>query len=108
MNDEFFIKQDDRRPSIRATLKDNEGPIDLSSATDVKFRMSRWGSNKVNLVACTIEDAVSGIVRYDWAAGDTDTPGDFQGEFRINWGSSVYQTVPSNDWVTVHVEENAS
>lgn len=95
----FEVKKGDTFPYIATTLSDNAGPIDLTNATSVHFRMSEPGTGNlmVNGV-CIIEDQSNplnwGKVRYEWVDGDTDIVGNYNVEWRITWnfGSPARQT----------------
>jgi len=100
------ITEGDRRPSIRAQLYSSSGPLDLTAATGVKFQMGRNGVTKVD-AAAVIENAASGVVRYDWAANDTSIPGDFLAQFEVTWGTGITSKVPNNGWLRVVVQEAA-
>ena len=69
---------------IRMLLEDpNTGdPINLSTSS-FQFRMisKSTGAVKVNNATAIIEDADNGAVRYDWAAADVDTAGEYWGWF---------------------------
>lgn len=96
---DFTLKSFDRLPSIQATLS-----ADLTTAVDVKFIMRpvAGGTVKVNSPAVIVTPA-SGVVRYDWAAGDTDTPGDYLAEWEVHWPGPKTQTFPTLTFHTISV-----
>lgn len=105
---DYTIKAHDRLPSIAATLSASGAPLNLTGAT-VKFIMrakpagnGATPSAKVNAAAVVV-DAANGLVRYDWLAVDTDTPGSFQAEWQITWSDGKKQTVPTLTYHTVDV-----
>jgi hypothetical protein len=97
---DFTIKANDRLPSIQATLS-----ADLTTATSVNFIMKSTGPGgaiKVNAVA-TIVTPASGVVRYDWIAADTATPGSYQAEWQVTWTGGKKQTFPTLTYHSIDV-----
>jgi len=88
---EIWIVQGDRRPSVEATLT-NCGDLTGASAKFIMIKPD--GTVKVN-AAAVISDAANKKVRYDWASGDTDTEGDYYGEFEITYSDAKKQTFPA-------------
>jgi hypothetical protein len=102
---DFSLKAHDRLPPIKAVLSGGGAdPLDLTDATTVTFimRNKTGGAPKVNAPA-VVEDALGGTVRYDWAAGDTDTAGSYQAEWQITWNDGKKQTAPTLSYHTVDV-----
>lgn len=94
---DFTIKSDDQLPEIQAVLKDdNDSIVNLSGAT-VRFIMTSKtdGSVKVDKPA-TVVTAAAGLVKYSWAATDTDTPGKYNGEFEVEFGDGRLETFPND------------
>lgn len=99
----FEIKAHDRRPHYRVQLTANGAPIDLTGASSVSFQMyTSAGTVKVAKTAATIVDGPTGVVEYAWAAGDTDTPGTYNAEFEVLWGTEP-QTFPSSGYFTITI-----
>lgn len=93
----FWIKQNDTGPPLQVTLKDGDGSaVDVTGAT-VAFSMSGAGIVKVDEQSVTLTTAASGIVTYSWQAGDTDTPGTYEGEFEVTFGGGQIQTYPNSE-----------
>ena len=104
---DFTIKQSDRLPSLVATLEDADGAaVNLSSGvTSVTFslRLRRNRQVVVTNAAAVIVTAATGIVRYDWADGDTAEAGQYEGEFSVNYTSGLTLSFPNGDWIDVLV-----
>lgn len=104
---DFEIKAHDRLPSIRAQLmtETDEVPVDLTAASSVRFIMTTavGASSKVSAVAVVESPPSAGIVRYDWIAADTDTPGKYLGEWEVTWVGGKKQTFPTGSYHTIEV-----
>ena len=100
---DFTIKQGDTLPLLQATLTDENGdPMDLTDATDLKFRYRRKGSSTVVERDATIVTAASGIVRYAWQAADTATAGPMYAEWQVYYGTDIL-THPNTGFIDIEV-----
>lgn len=99
----FYVKQNDTSPAMLATLQDAEGnAVNLTGAT-VRFHMRSVGGNPVVDAAATIVTPLSGIVRYNWVAADTDTAGTYQAEFEVTYADASIETFPNDGYIVVQI-----
>ena len=83
----FYIKQNDTRPELDVFLRDDKDrTINVTGAT-VKFNMLNASDNtvKVNLGSVTTVSSTAGRVKYSFSSADTDTSGNFDGEFQVTF-----------------------
>ncbi|HEX7050014.1 MAG TPA: BppU family phage baseplate upper protein [Longimicrobiales bacterium] len=99
---EFWVKRNDVGGTISTTLSDATGPVDLTGAT-VAFHLGRAGQPALVSAAATVTNAAGGVVSYTWAAGDTDTEGDWQAEWEVTFPSGEVRTFPNDGYDTVHI-----
>jgi hypothetical protein len=103
------IKAYDRKPSIQTTLGfAGSATVPVLAGATVNFIMRKKGTTgipKVNSPA-TVVDAATAVIRYDWKAGDTDTPGDYEAEWEVVGADGLTQTFPTDayDLVTVYAD----
>lgn len=95
---DFTIKRGDTWSPIEAILKDQSGPIDLTTASKVKMLL-KSGSTLIMTGPVTIAPNQStnetGKVTYEWEEGDTATIGTYNCEFEIEWESGKIESVPN-------------
>lgn len=103
----FNIKQNDTLPVITATLFDVNGSIVNLDGATVSFKMRQAGSTtaKVNASAA-VADAAKGKVTYSWSASDTDTVGEFEGEFQVTYSGGGIQTFPNNKYIEIEITDD--
>lgn len=94
----FKIKSGNTRPSVRARLTDASGAAVNLTGAQIRFRMANLKGETVVDAAAAIEgDPLLGIVRYDWTAGDTATPGTYKAEWVVTFTGGVVQTYPRGE-----------
>jgi hypothetical protein len=102
--EEFDIKRGDTGPSIRYSLL--PATITIAGAT-VRFQMRAIGSGQTLIDAvATIITPSPPVVQYDWQAGDTDTAGIYQAEWRVEYADSSVETFPNRGFVQVNVNDD--
>lgn len=108
---DFTLKANDLLPSLQGVTASKGAPVDLSGATSVRFIMRAAdsafapvaGAPKVNATAVAVAPATSGVLRYDWAVGDTATPGNYVGEFQVTFPGTKPQTFPTTSYITIQI-----
>lgn len=110
--DGFVIKRHARRPYLRLQVtsvdsEGNESEFDFTGAVGATFLMYDAGNVQKVSAAGTIESPeTSGVLRYAWQAGDTDTAGEFRAEFDVDYGGGETLTVPVNGHLMVRIYED--
>jgi hypothetical protein len=99
------MKRNDLLPEIQGVCEDANGPVDLTTASSVKFLMGLPGvtTNKVS-AAATFVDRPNGVVKYSWVSGDTDTAGEYEGEFEVMWPGTKPETFPNRGKIKIVIE----
>lgn len=90
---DFYIKEGDTSPSLRAQLReDDETPVDCTGAI-VQFQMNLAGSETHTVDSrATIDTPEDGIVTYDWHTGDTTDAGYYNATFGVDYDGAVEVT----------------
>jgi hypothetical protein len=99
----FAIKQHNRLPSLRLSVT---GVGDLTGGA-VRFHMRRADGGPVVVDAAAVLESVgddddSAVLRYDWAVGDTLTPGLYDAEFEVTVAAKVI-SCPNDGYIAVTV-----
>jgi hypothetical protein len=109
---DFYIKQGDTSPALEAVLVDEDGdPVDLTGST-CRFRMMQYGRDELAIDnGVELIDPEAGEVAYQWTAADTETPGDFRGEFAVDHDGETGdsfdadETFPNVEYLSIKIEE---
>lgn len=101
MPDTFNMKRGDTVPSIRRQLMGGDGiPVDLTGAV-VRFSMKDYRGIKIMREECEIIDASTGVVQYNWQAGDTSVDGKYCAEFEVTYDNDGVETFPNFEFINV-------
>lgn len=106
----YYIKRRDTCPPLDYQALHGTTPVDITGATTILFKMRstvNTGSTKVNGSA-SILDGPNGLMRYQWISTDTDTAGDYLGEFEVTYANGCVETFPTTsdaaaEYLRVHV-----
>ena len=107
-NPTFFIKRNDDNPSLDVALQDDKGrPVNVTGATTV-FHMRNAADDTVKVSGGTTStlNATRGEVRYSWSTSDTDTAGNFEGEFQVTFSGGGVQTFPNDGYIDIIIFED--
>lgn len=100
---DLTIKRGDTWPPVDASLSDQNGPINLTTATEVRMLLkTKSGSTSYSRV-CEITGPLAGWVRYAWTSGDASTgptsvANTFNAEWEIEWADGTITTVPNEGY----------
>ena len=104
------MKRHDTGEPVRIKIiSDNTGdPVDLSGAA-ARFMLYQTDDDglQVELVneLATIElPATEGVLRYDWATGDTDITGQHRGSFEVVFAAGNKETYPRKGYLEINIE----
>lgn len=107
----FTIKKGDLAPPIQVTLTDSKGQkLNLTGNLGITFQMklrehldNPQVPRKVDAAGAVVGPATDGVVEYDWVGADTDTVGEYVGEFVVIQSDGKPRTVPSPSYITIRV-----
>jgi hypothetical protein len=54
----------------------------------------------------TVTDPENGAIQYDWASGDTDTPGTYYAEFQVTYTDGSVESFPNTENLIVTIIRN--
>ena len=106
----FYIKQNDTRPELDVFLRDDKDrTINVTGAT-VMFNMRNASDNivKVNAGSVTTVSSTSGRVKYSFSTADTDTAGNFDGEFQVTFVGGQVETFPNDGYIKVIITDDVA
>lgn len=94
------FKKGDLEPTFIATLYKEDGvtPIDLTSASSVKFIAVPVGGGTTINRAMSFVSRAAGTVSWAPTAGDTGTVGAYNFEIQVTWSTGRWQTIPNDSF----------
>ena len=106
------LKQGDLGPSVRIHVtNDSDGNAPSFVGATITFKLLSVDATTGELVevfekAALVElpSATSGVLRYDWALGDTDVLGLFRGLFKVVFDGGVPEHYPTHGYIWIDVE----
>jgi hypothetical protein len=106
----FYIKQNDTRPELDVFLRDDKDRSINVTGASVKFNMRNVSNNvvKVDNGSVTTVSSTSGRVKYAFSASDTDTSGNFDGEFQVTFVGGQVETFPNDGYIKVIVTDDVA
>jgi hypothetical protein len=108
---DLTIKRNDTFPYLRGQAKDEEGPMDLTTADAIKVILS----NGTSVIEGEVEvldppDAEGMNWQYKWAAGDTAEAGTYKTELEITWDEGTtppeVETIPNSSYDEIVILED--
>lgn len=111
---DITLKQGDTQPPVIQTLYMGDGSVaDLTDAV-VLFKMRRMiglvaGDSEILVIdageAESLGSPEDGIVKYEWADGDTDLAGGFEAEWEVTFENDEVLTFPNGGYLTIAITE---
>ncbi len=105
----FTIRQGDTAPPISSRLSDENGYVDLTNASNVRFHMQDEFervvveddiTGRVNIV-----DGSTGHVEYAWSTSDTTRVGSYRAEWEVLYDDGGVETFPVDGYINVEITE---
>lgn len=107
---QFHIKQNDTTPPLTAFLRDaRDRPVSLTGATVVfHMRLASDQSVKIEDGSVSVLSATLGQVKYSFTATNTNTSGNYEGEFEVTFTDGTIETFPNDDYVKVIITDDVA
>lgn len=122
----FRMKRNDLARSLKHQLfyeaEDGAGQAELDAAHAVLAAKLAANGTKVTMIlkrkdaadtdapkvnaAAVIVDAASRTIRYDWRLGDTDTSGEYEGEWEVIGADGRPETFPADSYFDVVIYDD--
>lgn len=99
----FKIKQGNRLPRLEAIIADKDGNFPLAGKTLTFYMRPRGRKTGGISGAAIVVDLATSRAGYEWAAGDTATPGLYDGEFKVTDGAGLERTFPVGGYIKIKI-----
>ena len=94
----FVIKRNDTAPAMEARLLTKTlQNVSIVGATVVFNMRTPSGTVVIDRAPVTVLDAATGVVKYEWDAGDTARSGVYQAEFEVTFFDTKIETFPKSE-----------
>jgi hypothetical protein len=106
----FYIKQNDTRPELDVFLRDDKDRSINITGASVKFNMRDASDNSVKISAgsVTTVSSTAGRVKYSFGVLDTNTSGNFEGEFQVTFVGGQVETFPNDGYIKVIITDDVA
>lgn len=108
----FLIKRNDTYPNLMLKIRTQgefNQPVsfNLSGVTATTFSMSDSDGNlKISSAEAEILNNVNGTMQYSWIDGDTDTSGNFKGEFELFFIDGKKISIPKTGFISIFIADD--
>lgn len=90
-----YIQEDNIGTSLRMLVQDEDGLVDISSATLIQIILQKPDETSVTKTAVLVTDGTDGLMQYVTISGDLDQPGTWKIQGRVQFSPSLdYFTKP--------------
>ena len=102
----FYIKQGDSLPPLNVVITDADGNrIPESEILAAQFSMRQGGVLKIPFATATYVGPAEFNYYWDRFTGDTDTPGRYEGEFRVAFVNKTFRRFPNDGYIEIIITE---
>lgn len=101
------IKRGDTWPPLRGLAADEDGPINMTTATSVTL-LAKYNTTLISgtVVPLASPDADGFNWSYTWGSADTSIVGEYSVELEINWGGGQFETIPNDGTETLTIVQD--
>ncbi len=102
---EWVTKRNDTKP-LEMQLFDTDGDaVNMTGGTAVFTMVGPAGltTKKVDRGSVTVVTAGTGVIKYEWSSGETDTSGDFRGEVEVTYSDGTTETFPKEGAIFIRI-----